>query len=259
MVDDGCATAKVSGSAADNTGRQNSRNGATSGLTAVHWCHAKTNSEGFYYRSFLIPSIYHSFVLRVQKRFSNGLNLLLSYIGGKLIDDASQVVSFLGAAGNHQDFYNKAAERSISSQDVSRQLVISYSYELPFGRRGRLLRGVLKVVDAFIGGWQANGIFTYQTGIPQQISNGANNTGLGTSTQRPNNNGTSAKLSGPVSDRVNEYFDTVGVLLRTPVRSRQHVAHFARSARSLAKEYRCIHLQEFMIEERTQISSAPKR
>lgn len=152
-------------------------------------------------------SLYHSLVLRVQKRFSNGLNLLLSYTGGKLIDDASQVVTFLGAAGNHQDFYNKRAERSISAQDVSRQLVISYNYELPFGRRKPLLRNVPKVVDAFIGGWQANGIFTYQTGIPLQIANGANNTSLGTSTQRPNNNGHSAKLSGPVSDRINEYFD----------------------------------------------------
>jgi len=131
----------------------------------------------------------------------------LSYTGGKLIDDSSQVVNFLGAAGNHQDFYNKDAERSISTQDVSRQLVISYNYNLPFGRRGSLLKGVPKVVDAFIGGWQTNGIFTYQTGIPLQIANGANNTSLGTSTQRPNNNGQSAKFSGPVSDRVNEYFD----------------------------------------------------
>lgn len=152
-------------------------------------------------------SLYHGFVLRLQKRFSNGLNLLMSYTGSKLIDDASQVVNFLGAAGNHQDYYNKAAERSISTQDVSRQLVISYNYDLPFGRKGHLFRSAPKVVDAIIGGWQTNGIFTYQTGIPLQIANGANNTSLGTSTQRPNNNGKSAKLSGPVSDRVNEYFD----------------------------------------------------
>ena len=49
-------------------------------------------------------SLYHSFTLRVEKRFSHGLNLLLSYTGGKLIDDASQVVTFLGAAGTKQDY-----------------------------------------------------------------------------------------------------------------------------------------------------------
>jgi hypothetical protein len=152
-------------------------------------------------------SIYHSFVMRVQKRFSQGLNLLLAYTGGKLIDDSSQVVTFLGAAGNHQDYYNKAAERSISTQDVSRQLVISYNYDLPFGRKGKLFTSAPKALDFVIGGWQTNGIFSYNTGIPLQILNGANGTNLGTSTQRPNNDGKSAKLSGPVSDRVNQYFD----------------------------------------------------
>jgi hypothetical protein len=160
-------------------------------------------------------SLYHSFVFRMQKRFSQGLNLLLSYTGGKLIDDASQVVSFLGAAGNHQDYYNKDAERSISTQDVSRQLVISFNYDVPFGRKGKLLHSIPKALDFVIGGWQANGIFTYQTGIPLQIANGANNTNLGTSTQRPNNNGKSAKLSGPVSDRVNQYFD-ISVFSQAP-------------------------------------------
>jgi hypothetical protein len=160
-------------------------------------------------------SLYHSFVFRMQKRFSQGLNLLLSYTGGKLIDDASQVVSFLGAAGNHQDYYNKDAERSISTQDVSRQLVISFNYDVPFGHKGKLLRSIPKALDFVIGGWQTNGIFTYQTGIPLQIANGANNTNLGTSTQRPNNNGKSAKLSGPVSDRVNQYFD-ISVFSQAP-------------------------------------------
>ena len=58
----------------------------------------------------------------------------MSFTGGKLIDDASQTVTFLGEAGTKQDFYNRAAERSISAQDVSRRLVISGNYELPFGR-----------------------------------------------------------------------------------------------------------------------------
>ena len=44
-------------------------------------------------------SLYHSFTLRVEKRFSHGLNLLASLTAGKLIDDASQVVTFLGAHG----------------------------------------------------------------------------------------------------------------------------------------------------------------
>src|SRR5689334_22904780 len=140
-------------------------------------------------------SLYHSLTLRAEKRFSQGLNLLLSYTGGKLIDDASQVVTFLGAAGTKQDYSNRAAERSISAQDVSRQLVISFNYDLPVGKGRMFLTHLPAPVQAIIGGWQTNGIYTYRTGIPLQISNGVNQTNLGSPGQRPNDNGKSAKLS----------------------------------------------------------------
>ena len=146
-------------------------------------------------------SLYHSFTIRAEKRYSNGLNLLVSFTGGKLIDDASQTVTFLGAAGQKQDFYNRAAERSISTQDVSRRLVISGNYELPFGRRKAYLSALPTALDFVLGGWQVNGIATFQTGIPLQISNGGNNTFLGSPGQRPNNNGTSGKLDEPTMER----------------------------------------------------------
>ncbi len=150
-------------------------------------------------------SSFHSFTFRADKRYSNGLNLLVSFTGGKLIDDASQTVTFLGAAGSKQDFYNRAAERSISAQDVSRRLVLSGNYELPFGRGKSMMASAPKVVDFVLGGWQVNGIYTFQTGTPIQISNGGNNSFLGSAGQRPNNNGKSARLDEPTMDR---YFDT---------------------------------------------------
>ncbi|HYI95578.1 MAG TPA: TonB-dependent receptor, partial [Bryobacteraceae bacterium] len=150
-------------------------------------------------------SIYHSFTLRAEKRFSDGLNLLVSFTGGKLIDDASQTVTFLGEAGQKQDFYNRAAERSISTQDVSRRLVISGNYEIPIGRTKAHLASIPRALDFVIGGWQLNGIASFQTGVPLKISNGGNNTNLGSPGQRPNNNGQSAKLDNPTMER---YFDT---------------------------------------------------
>jgi hypothetical protein len=150
-------------------------------------------------------SLYHAFTLRVEKRYSNGLNLLFSFTGGKLIDDASQTVTFLGPAGTKQDFYNRAAERAVSTQDVSRRIVISGNYELPFGRKKAFLGNMPGVLDAVLGGWQINGIASFQTGVPLQISNGSNNTFLGSPGQRPNNNGRSAKLEEPTMQR---YFDT---------------------------------------------------
>ncbi|MBS1829755.1 MAG: carboxypeptidase regulatory-like domain-containing protein [Acidobacteria bacterium] len=152
-------------------------------------------------------SLYHSFTASVTKRYSHGLNLQVSYTNGKLIDDASQVVTFLGAAGTKQDFYNRRAERSISAQDVSQRFVMSANYELPFGRGRHFLNAAPKPVDWALGGWQVNGIVTFQTAVPLQIGNNGNFTNLGSPGQRPNNNGTSARKDGPIADRILSYFD----------------------------------------------------
>jgi hypothetical protein len=152
-------------------------------------------------------SIYHAFALGVTKRYSNGLNMQFSYTNGKLIDDASQTVTFLGAAGTKQDFYNRKAERALSAQDISRRLVVSFNYELPFGKGRHFMASAPKAMDFVLGGWQVNGIATLQTNTPLQIGNGGNFTNLGSPGQRPNNNGRSAKKTGPTQDRLTSYFD----------------------------------------------------
>jgi TonB dependent receptor len=152
-------------------------------------------------------SIYHAFTLSVTKRYSNGLNLQASYTTGKLLDDVSQTVTFLGAAGTKQDFYCRSCERAISAQDVAQRLVISSNYELPFGKGRKFMTSAPRALDAALGGWQVNGILTLQTALPMQITQNGNNTQLGSSGQRPSNNGKSPKKTGPIEDRLNSYFD----------------------------------------------------
>jgi hypothetical protein len=160
--------------------------------------------------AFRIPqanSNYHSFTLEGNKRFSHGLQVLAAFTAGKLLDDASQTVSFLGAAGSKQDYYNRRGDKSISAQDVSRRLVISFNYDIPVGRHRPFLGNLPKAVDFAIGGWQINGIYVMQTALPFAIGNGGNNVGIGNPGQRPNNNGKSAKKDGPIDQRLNAYFD----------------------------------------------------
>jgi hypothetical protein len=152
-------------------------------------------------------SIYHGFTLGVTKRYSQGLNLQLSYTASKLIDDVSQTVTFLGPAGSKQDFYCRSCERAISTQDRPQRLVVSANYELPFGRGRRFMTSAPRAVDLLFGGWQVNGIYTIQSNVPLQISNGGNFTRLFSPGQRPHNNGTSAQMSGPIESRLDNYFD----------------------------------------------------
>jgi hypothetical protein len=154
-------------------------------------------------------SNYQSLIAKAEKRYANGMSFLASLTLGKLLDDASTTVNFLGSTGSKQDYYNRKAEKSVSVQDVSRQLVGSFEYELPFGKRGHFLTMVPKPVDFIIGGWHLNGIYTYRTAQPLQIGNGGNSIGLqNAGTLRANSNGVTAKKSGAVGDRITQYFDT---------------------------------------------------
>ena len=153
-------------------------------------------------------SEYNSFQLKVEKRFSHGLTTLVSFTGQKLIDDFSILSNVGNSTGGVQNIYNYKTERAVSSNDQSRRLVISGTYQLPFGRGQAFGKSWSRLVDSLIGEWQVNGIYTYTTGFPISVTAANNCTGCGINTLRPNNNGQSAELSGSVSQRLSEYFNT---------------------------------------------------
>ena len=151
-------------------------------------------------------SIYHSFQLKVQKRFSDGLSLLVAYTNAKLIDTWSGIFA-AGTGTNTQNVYDRKADRSVSGNDISQRFVLSYVYDLPFGRGRAMGADWNPVTDAVLGGWQLNGIVTLSTGFPLRPT-AANTARAGNGYLRPNNNGQSAKLSGAVVERLDRYFDT---------------------------------------------------
>ncbi len=77
----------------------------------------------------------------------------------------------------------------------------------PVGKGRALLSGAHGVTQVLLGGWQMNAIMTLQTGIPLGLTCQSNTTQSQGGGCRPNSTGKSAKLSGPVADRLNEYFD----------------------------------------------------
>jgi Carboxypeptidase regulatory-like domain/TonB dependent receptor len=142
-------------------------------------------------------SNYHALQVTFGKRLARGMMIDGNYTWAKNIEEGL----------NHQDSYNVRSSRAVSGIDITHRFVISYLYELPFGKGRAFGRDAHWLVNAFIGGWQFNGITTYQSGTPISIS--ANNTaGLFNPLTRPNTNGGNPKLEGRVQDRLNKYFDT---------------------------------------------------
>ncbi len=153
-------------------------------------------------------SIYHALTLKAEKRMSKGLSAIVAFTGGKLIDDTSSTVTFIGAAGTKQDVYNRQAERAVSTQDISSRLVSGFVYDLPFGKGRRMAGNIPAALDYVIGGWQVNGILTLQTGNPIIVAQN-NNSGVGSASQRPNSTGRTANIAHTSKDQeIAQWFDT---------------------------------------------------
>jgi len=153
-------------------------------------------------------SSYHSLILRGEKRFAQGYNLLVTYTNSKLIDNGSgRIFNETAFVPPVQNAYNLAAERSLSEGDVSQRLVVSHTVLLPFGKGRPIAAGASGFVEALIGGWSATGAFSWNKGFPLALTS-TGNSGVGSSVLRPNSTGQSAELSGSPQSRLNQYFDT---------------------------------------------------
>ncbi|MBM3810845.1 MAG: TonB-dependent receptor [Acidimicrobiia bacterium] len=133
-------------------------------------------------------SNFHSLQVRLERRLTSGLSFLSSYTWSRSIDDAVGIsTSSDAAASMAQDARNLRAERGLSDFDVRQRWAFSTVYDLPFGK-GRHFASSSPAVNAIIGGWQLTGILTLQAGRPFTVRSGRDesNTGVGTTTDRPN-------------------------------------------------------------------------
>jgi Carboxypeptidase regulatory-like domain len=121
-------------------------------------------------------SNYNSFQLTATKRFKDGGTFLAAYTNAKLLSNTDTLTTWLeGGVGSPQDWNNLKGEKSLSSQDVSQRLVISYVYDLPFGHGQRYMSDASGVVGKVVSGWGIDGVTTFQKGFPLPISFGGSN------------------------------------------------------------------------------------
>lgn len=156
-------------------------------------------------------SIYHSMQVRFEKRFSNGLQLLSTYVFSKSIDDTSVAcgcTTWLGGATSLQDPNRRYLERSVSQYDIPHVFQLSYVYQLPFGRNKQFGSNWNGVVNAVLGGWQTNGIWRVDNGMPAALSVSTSRALPTYGTQRPNLIGPLTRNDG--ADWLNQYFATPG-------------------------------------------------
>jgi hypothetical protein len=100
-------------------------------------------------------SSYNALQVRLDKRFSNGLQFLSHYTWSKALTHESYYFFIDPHVGYGPSYYNRP-----------QAFVFAGNYDLPFGRGKMVGGGVSRWVDRFIGGYALNGTFTWQSGLP---------------------------------------------------------------------------------------------
>ncbi len=98
---------------------------------------------------------YDSLQVSVEKRYTQGLVLVLAYTWSKNLEQ----VNFL----NPQD---GAPVKNLTSNDRPQRLVLSGVYELPFGRGKAIGKNMSRGWNMLAAGWEYNFIGTIQSGTP---------------------------------------------------------------------------------------------
>jgi len=123
-------------------------------------------------------STYNALQASYKRNFNHGGLVQVAYTYAKLISNTDNTSSFedgQGGQGVVQDNTNLHAEKSVSLQDLTHNLVINYGIDLPFGHGQQFLNGSNGLVNAIVGGWRMNGITTLHSGLPVPFNNNSTN------------------------------------------------------------------------------------
>jgi hypothetical protein len=128
-------------------------------------------------------SIYHALDVKLDRRFSKGLLLRTAYTFSKLIDTGSEVFTTTGNSSFPESLTNRALDRGLSAFDRRHRVVVTYVYDIPKLRNDSNF--AVKALGHVVNGWQMAGTASYQTGAPYTVSDGVDQNGDGTASDRP--------------------------------------------------------------------------
>jgi hypothetical protein len=146
-------------------------------------------------------SSYNSLQVSLNKRFSKGLQVLTSYTYSHSLDDysASDVSDITAIPGNMVKLDNHAS----SDFDRRQRFVLSAIYDLP-----KLYRGHSETISRVVNGWQVSGILVTQTGVPFSVLGSDTAFAATRANYVAGRTIPSIIRDGPVTSRLNAYFDT---------------------------------------------------
>jgi hypothetical protein len=189
-----------------------------------------TNPDGY--------NRYNSFQVKLEKRYSHGLDLIAAYtiqknlqspqagstLGNSAVPttlgrsvgrtslvpggSAGGVPEHAGVSGAYQNPDNRRADTSLSPDDIPQILNLAATYELPFGPGKRFFNGT-GLAKKMIGGWTWTQNWNFQKGVPLVFVGPCNGLTSAIGVCRPNLVGDPSRGRGSKSrlQLQNQYFD----------------------------------------------------
>src|SRR5260370_7902602 len=90
-------------------------------------------------------------MVRVEKRFSRGLNFVSTYTYSKFLENTNDIGTTAGQDGGaYSNYYNRRVDYGPSANDIRQRFTFSSVYELPVGKGKR---------------WMAKGLASHLLGV----------------------------------------------------------------------------------------------
>jgi hypothetical protein len=143
---------------------------------------------------------YNALQLAFQRRLSSGLAFQINYTWSKCLTDndgyyaryGDATASQASADVSFQEYaYNLHLDYGLCDHDVPQVFNGYLTYNLPFGKGRMFGNNANKTVNAILGDWQLNTVFTVHSGFPISMLDFAGDPGTGSFQPRPECNGPS--------------------------------------------------------------------
>jgi hypothetical protein len=137
---------------------------------------------------------YDALQISAQRRLAQGLEFAFNYSWSKCLTNnngyyarfGDQAGSQASADKNFQEYvYNLNLDYGLCDHDLTNVFTGYVNYDLPYGRN-RMFKPPNHIVDAVLGGWQANAVVTVHGGFPISIYDFSDPSGTGSAEPRPN-------------------------------------------------------------------------
>lgn len=100
---------------------------------------------------------FHSLTAEVERRMARGLQFQSSWVWARDIGDLERGQAL-------ENPFDRGRERSVSPDIPTHRFTTNWIYQLPFGKGRPLLTNAGRALNAFVGGWDISGIYSYFSG-----------------------------------------------------------------------------------------------